>query len=97
MANEIYKEWHDQQPEKIPVDKQLKFTNHWLSDWMKEYGVSLKKPNKRFSISQADRVERLQEYIKNMIRLRIFFKKNFGCEPPIINGDQMPLHRNECR
>ena len=97
LAKEIYQEWLEQQPEPIPEDKQLKFGNHWISDWMKEYGVSLKKPNKRFSISQVDRVERLEEYLKNIMRLRIYFHKHFGVDPPIINGDQMPLHRNECR
>ena len=24
-----------------------------------------------------------------------FFLDNFGVDPPVINGDQMPLHRNE--
>ena len=60
---------------------------------MNEYGVSLS--NKRFQIKQADREERITEYLKNIWTVRKFFVDNFGVDPPIINGDQMPLHRNE--
>ena len=62
---------------------------------MSEYEVSLRKPNKRFAIKQDDRIERILEYLKNVWRIRKFFLDNYGIDPPIINGDQMPLHRNE--
>ena len=62
---------------------------------MQEFNVSLRKPNKRFSISGEDRKERIIEYIKNIWRIRKYFLDTFGVEVPIINGDQMPLHRNE--
>ena len=84
-----------QQSEPIPVDQQLKFSDPWLKSWCQEYGVSLKMPNKRFSITFEDRVQRIQEYLTNVLRVRIYFFKKFGVEIPIINGDQMPLHRNE--
>ena len=29
------------------------------------------------------------------MRIRKYFLDNFNIDPPIINGDQMPLHRNE--
>ena len=62
---------------------------------MKEYWVSLHHPNKRFQIKQSDREERVYEYLKNVWTVRKFFIDNYGVDPPIINGDQMPLHRNE--
>ena len=62
---------------------------------MKEYWVSLHHPNKRFQIKQSDREERVYEYLKNVWTVRKFFIDNYGVHPPIINGDQMPLHRNE--
>jgi len=62
---------------------------------MREYNVSLRKPNKRFQIKQEDRKERIFEYIKNVWTVRKFFIDNFAVDPPIINGDQIPLHRNE--
>lgn len=62
---------------------------------MNEFGVSLRHPNKRFQIKQADRVEHVSEYLKNIWTVRKFFMNNYGVDPLIINGDQMPLHRNE--
>ena len=62
---------------------------------MQEYNVSLRKPNKRYQIKQGDRKERIYEYIKNVWTVRKFSIDNFSVDPPIINGDQMHLHRNE--
>ena len=57
---------------------------------MKEYGASLRHPNKCFQIKQANREERVFEYLKNFWTVRKFFIDNFEFDPPIINGDQMP-------
>ena len=92
---ELYQLWLEKQDEEIHVDKQLKFSTFWVKDWMKEYNVSLLKPNKRFAISQEDRVLRIIELIKNVIRVRYYFQYHYKKDPIIINGDQMPLHRNE--
>ena len=62
---------------------------------MREYGVSLRHPNKRFQIKQENREEGVFEHLKNIWTARKFFLDNFGVDPPVINGDQMPLHRNE--
>ena len=62
---------------------------------MREYGVSLRHPNKRFQIKQADREEHVFEYLKNIWTVQTFFLDNSGVDPPVINGNQMPLHRNE--
>ena len=43
----------------------------------------------RFAIKQNDRIERIQEYLKNILRIRKFFIDTFGIDPPIINGDQV--------
>ena len=94
-AQELYKLWLQKQPDPIPTEKRLKFTNPWLRDWMKEYGVSLRKPNKRYAIKQEERIERITEYLMNIWRIRKFFFEKYKKEIPIINGDQMPLHRNE--
>ena len=94
-AKELYDIWMKRQPIPIPLEDQLKFSDPWIKSWMTEYGVSLKKPNKRFSIKQEDRITRLLEYLKNVMRVRYFFLEKYKVDPPIINGDQMPLHRNE--
>ena len=92
-AQELYHAWLNRQPEKIPEENQLKFQNNWIYKWMEEYHVSLQMPNKRFSIKQDDRIDRIQEYLKNVWRIRHFMIQKYGVDPPLINGDQMPIHR----
>ena len=95
QAKFFYDHWLEQQSDEIKNQPELVFSNKWIKGWMTEYNVSLRKPNKRYQIKQDDRKERISEYIKNIWRVRKFFIDNFGVDPPIINGDQMPLHRNE--
>ena len=49
--------------------------------WMKDYGVSLCHPNKRFQIKQSDREERVYEYLKNVRTVRKFIIDNYGVDP----------------
>ena len=35
---------------KVAEGEQIKFGKHWIQDWMSEYKVSLRKPNKCYSI-----------------------------------------------
>ena len=39
------------------------------------------------------RIERLLDFLKNMMMVRKYYLDKFGNDPIIINGDQMPLHR----
>ena len=55
----------------------------------------MRKPNKRFSIKKEDLVTQIEDYLQNVWTVRSFFIKNFGIEPPVINKDQIPLHRNK--
>ena len=71
------------------------FSNKWIRNWMRDYNVSLPKPNKRFQMKQSDREERIYEYLKNMWTFRKFFIDDYNVDPPIFIGGQMPLHRNE--
>ena len=91
----FYEQWFPQQPDEVPEDEKITFSNRWIHNWMSEHGVSLRHPNKRFQIMQADREERIFEYLKNIWTVRKYFTENFGVDPPMLNGDQMPLHRNE--
>ena len=43
------------------LEKGIVFLNSWTPNWIKEYGVSLRHPNKRFQINQADREEKIFE------------------------------------
>ena len=73
----------------------IKFSNRWLKTWCKQFGISLKNPNKRYAYSYDERKIRIIEMIKNVWRARLFFLHKFKMEPVIWGGDQMPLHRNE--
>ena len=39
-AKTMYQGWLKNQPEEIPLDRQLKFSNKWVLEWMKEYQVA---------------------------------------------------------
>ena len=56
-ARKLYEDWLVQNP--VPEKDQLKFSNKWIRSWETEYGVSLKKPNKRYSIKKEDLIIRL--------------------------------------
>ena len=47
-ANELYDEYLHKNP--TPESKRLKFVNQWIKIREKEYGISLWKSNKRYSI-----------------------------------------------
>ena len=90
-AQQLYTEWLVQNP--IPENEKLKFSNKWIKSWENQYGVSLRRPNKRYSIKKGLLI-RLRDYLQNLWTVRRDFIKKYGVDPPIINGDQMPLHRN---
>ena len=94
-CQELYAKWFEAQSEPVPGEAKLQFSNKWVAGWMQEYRVSLNKPNKRFSLAQEERVIRLVEIIKNVWRARYYMTSHVKKEPVIMNGDQMPLHRNE--
>ena len=70
-ANQFYGEWPNQNP--VPEIERLKFRNQWVKEWEQEYGISLKKPNKKYSVKKEYLVERLQDYFNNVWRVRTFF------------------------
>ena len=53
-SQQVYNELLKQQTEPVPEQDQLKFSKHWIQDWMKEYNVSLRKPNKKYLIKKED-------------------------------------------
>ena len=87
-AKLIYKGIMNKLPEKLPEDKQLQFSDPWVHGWMVEYGVSLQFANKKFAVSQEDRIIRVIDIYKNLWTVRKFFIDNHGYDPVIINGDQ---------
>ena len=53
---------------------------------MKEYNVSLRKPNKRFSIKSEDRIIRIKDYLQNIWTVRKYFLDTYlGCHSCMLN------------
>ena len=62
---------------------------------MREYGVSLRHLKKWFKIKQADREEQIFDYLQSIWTVRKFFIDNFGIDPLVIHGIQMPKVRRK--
>ena len=92
---QVFDEWLKEQSNHISEKDQLKFSKLWIQDWMKEYNVSLRKPDKRYALKKEDRVVRVQDYLKNIWMARKYFLETYGIDLPIVKGDQIPFHRNE--
>ena len=93
-AKQLYSEWLRQNL-LAEGEKPLKFGNRWIQMWEQEYNISLRRPNKRCSISVEDRKTRIEDYLQNVWSVRNYFLQKYNVDPPVFNGDQMPLHRNE--
>ena len=94
-CQQVYDEWLKKQPEPVPEQDQLNFSKHWIQDWMKEYNVSLRKPNKKYVIKKDDRKIRIKDYLKDIWTVRKYFIEKYRVDPPVIYGDQTPFYRNE--
>ena len=62
---------------------------------MKGHNVSLRKPFKNYAIKKEYKIIRIKDYLKNIWTVRNYFIDKYEVNPPVINGNQMPLHRNE--
>ena len=67
----------------------------WLRRWRREYGVSLRKPNRRFKVPRATFMQRCRIAWCNMLRVRVLMWLEFGYEPTIEGFDQKPFHMSE--
>ena len=67
----------------------------WLSRWEEEYGLSLRKTNRKYAVPRAVQKERMELFWVTLFRIRLFISLKFGYEPAIFNFDQSPYHHNE--
>ena len=61
QAKQLYKKYCQ-----LKRPEELKITQQWLQKWCKEYKISLKFPNKRFSIPQAKRKRKLIQFLNKV-------------------------------
>ena len=94
-AKEFYSKYCELKQQAGETPDELKLTDKWLRLWCKDYRVSLKHPNKRFSISHVVRKRRIIQFLKNVWTARYWWLAKYKVDPIILSADQMPLHRNE--
>ena len=70
-------------------------TKRWLRGWKQEYGVSLRKPTKRFKVKRDVLRGRLRSMWLSNVRIRALAEACFGFDPPMIGFDQKGIYMNE--
>ena len=76
-----------------PAVPQLR--SDWFARWRKEYGLSLRKPNRKYKVSKRLLASRFETMILNVARVRAAAQELLGYDPHILNWDQSPFHHNE--
>jgi len=67
----------------------------WFKRWEDEYGLSMRKANRKYSVPRPVLKERLEIFWVVLFRIRLFILLVFGYDPMILNVDQSPFHHNE--
>ena len=67
----------------------------WLRMWRLYYGVSLRKPNRKWKVKRWVLAERLRIAWENTFRVRALAKAVLGYDLDLDNLDQSPFHMNE--
>ena len=70
-------------------------TARWFSLWQREYGLSMRKPNRKYKLAKWIMAERLEIGWLNVARVRALCLAVHGYDPEIENWDQSPFHHNE--
>ena len=73
----------------VPADGPMVF---WVAT---KYGLSMRKPNRKYKVPKAVMAERLEIGWLNVARIRALCLAEFGYDPEIENWDQSPFHHNE--
>ena len=70
-------------------------TVRWLRQWEHDYGLTMRKANRKYEVPRDVLKDRLHIGWANVFRIRKFILDTFGYEPTILNWDQSPYHNNE--
>ena len=67
-----------------------KITSHRMRGWMRQYRVSLRRPNRKYKVPRHVLEERLAIFWINLARVRRFIQLVKGYDPHMTNIDQPP-------
>ena len=68
-----------------------KITSHWLRGWKRQYCVSLRRPNRKYTVPKHVLEERLAIFWTNLARVRRFIEMAKGYDIHMTSVDQTPL------
>ena len=71
------------------------FDGHWFLRWQDEYGLSMKRANRKYAVPRHVVKERLEVFWVVLFRIRLLIFLVFGYDPILFNFDQTPFHNNE--
>ena len=80
-AIELYERYSELKREAGETPEQLTINKSWVQRWATERHISLRCPNKRFSISQDARKRRIIQFLMNMWEVRRFWLHHYKREP----------------
>ena len=69
--------------------------SHWFNGWQEDYGLSLRKANRKYAVPKHVLQERLHLFWVSLFRVRQLAVLALGYEPMQLNWDQSPYHHNE--
>ena len=67
----------------------------WLNQFLAEYRISARLPNRKFKVPRAILAERLEIFWISVAKVRKLILLHFGYDPDCRNIDQSPFHSNE--
>ena len=73
----------------------VKLDTRWLRVWEEDYGLRMRKANRKYKVPKAVMAERLEIAWCNAARVRALCFAVHGYEPEMENWDQSPFHNNE--
>jgi hypothetical protein len=82
-AKELYDTYREIKERTGEKPEELKLTDKWLDSWCKDYCISLKHPNKRFSVSHDVRKRRIIQFLQNVWRTRYWWLAKYKVDPPV--------------
>ena len=69
--------------------------SRWFREWEREYGLSMRQPNRKYKCSKALLARRLEAFWITVFRIRALCLAIHGYDPDMENFDQTPYHANE--
>ena len=73
----------------------FKADSHWFRRWEEDYGLSMRRANRKYAVPRGIVKERLEIFWSVLFRIRYFIFSVFGYDPLLENWDQSPFHHNE--